>query len=196
MLASDRLVRLVSRRPFSLSGRRNDIEKGREAVGRGHRKSEGSRSRAGRTSVAGPDRVGADRVAPSMACVGLRERPRPPLGYRVGPRPRFRGHAALGTCATAGNGCGAGPAQDSASRPSRGGRIASSGHLGCAACRIRIRANAPEVDLLDGMCPICNARLQPAGRVADLLGFGLFDVGLGSASDRQFQTPPGPTLAG
>jgi hypothetical protein len=51
----------------------------------------------------------------------------------------------------------------------------SSNHLSCAACRIRIRASAPEVHLLDGMCPACGAALQAATHAADVLGFRAFD---------------------
>jgi hypothetical protein len=62
-------------------------------------------------------------------------------------------------------------------------------HLGCESCRIRLRASAPEVDLLDGMCPLCGEPLRLAARVADVLGFGLFDVGLGLPSDHESRRP-------
>ena len=51
----------------------------------------------------------------------------------------------------------------------------SSNHLACAACRIRIRASAPEVHLLDGMCPACGAALEAVASGADVLGFRVFD---------------------
>jgi hypothetical protein len=52
----------------------------------------------------------------------------------------------------------------------------SSRHLSCVACRIRLHATAPEIDLLEGMCPICEARLKLASSVADVTGFRLFDL--------------------
>jgi hypothetical protein len=70
-------------------------------------------------------------------------------------------------------------------------RVTSKRYLGCDWCRIRLRASAPEVDLLDGMCPICDATLQPAAHVADVLGFGLFDVGLSSFADHESRRPLG-----
>src|SRR5436190_5304026 len=51
-------------------------------------------------------------------------------------------------------------------------------HLGCVACRIRLHASAPEIELLEGMCPVCGARLKLASCVSDLMGFRLFDLGL------------------
>jgi hypothetical protein len=50
-------------------------------------------------------------------------------------------------------------------------------HVSCAVCRIRLRATAPEIELLDGMCPICGLRLQPATDAASVLGFRSFDWG-------------------
>ena len=52
----------------------------------------------------------------------------------------------------------------------------STRHLGCVTCRIRLHATAPEVDLLEGMCPVCGARLKLASSVLDLMGFRLFDL--------------------
>ncbi|MDE3070104.1 MAG: hypothetical protein KGJ43_05190 [Acidobacteriota bacterium] len=51
----------------------------------------------------------------------------------------------------------------------------SIGHLCCRACQVRLRAGATEVDLLDGMCPVCGSTLEPAARAADALGFRSFD---------------------
>jgi hypothetical protein len=51
-------------------------------------------------------------------------------------------------------------------------------HLGCLACRIRLHATAPEIELLEGMCPACGARLKLASSTSDLIGFRLFDLGL------------------
>lgn len=50
-----------------------------------------------------------------------------------------------------------------------------SNHLACAACRIRVPASAPEVHLLDGMCPACGAALEAVASGADVLGFRVFD---------------------
>ena len=63
--------------------------------------------------------------------------------------------------------------------------------LGCDSCRIRLPASSPEVDLLGGMCPLCGAPLEPAARVADVLGYGLFDVGLGLPSDLESRRASG-----
>jgi len=52
----------------------------------------------------------------------------------------------------------------------------SSRHLSCSACRIRVRANAPEIGLLEGHCPICGAALNPATSSFDVLGFRSFDL--------------------
>lgn len=52
----------------------------------------------------------------------------------------------------------------------------SSQHVSCAVCRIRLRATAPEIELLDGLCPICGVPLQPA-TAASVLGFRSFDWG-------------------
>ena len=51
-------------------------------------------------------------------------------------------------------------------------------HLGCVACRIRLHATAPEIELLEGMCPVCGARLKLASSTSALMGFRLFDLGL------------------
>ena len=50
-----------------------------------------------------------------------------------------------------------------------------SNHLACASCRIRIPASAPEVHLLDGMCPACGTALEAVASGADVLGFRVFD---------------------
>jgi hypothetical protein len=52
----------------------------------------------------------------------------------------------------------------------------SSGHLCCPGCRIRVRASAPEIDLLEGGCPICEARLRPVSSASDVVGFRSFDL--------------------
>jgi hypothetical protein len=56
-------------------------------------------------------------------------------------------------------------------------------HLGCVACRIRLHATAPDIELLEGMCPICDARLELAASASDLMGFRLFDLDV--LSDRE-----------
>jgi hypothetical protein len=49
-------------------------------------------------------------------------------------------------------------------------------HLGCRGCRIRVLANAPEIGLLEGRCPICGATLSPASSAQGVLGFRRFDL--------------------
>jgi len=51
----------------------------------------------------------------------------------------------------------------------------SAGHLGCGWCRIRVPASAPAIDLLEALCPICEA---PLARVpaTSVVGFRLFDL--------------------
>jgi len=52
----------------------------------------------------------------------------------------------------------------------------SSGHLSCQACRVRVRANAPEIALLEGRCPICGATLGRASSASGVMGFRSFDL--------------------
>lgn len=49
-------------------------------------------------------------------------------------------------------------------------------HLSCAACRIRVRANDPEIALLEDCCPICGATLIPVSSASDVMGFRSFDL--------------------
>jgi hypothetical protein len=49
-------------------------------------------------------------------------------------------------------------------------------HLNCPACRIRVRADAPEIELLEGRCPACDATLRQALSAAGVVGFRLFDL--------------------
>jgi hypothetical protein len=49
-------------------------------------------------------------------------------------------------------------------------------HLGCLGCRIRVLANDPEIDLLEGSCPICGATLRAASS-SEVVGFRSFDLG-------------------
>lgn len=58
-------------------------------------------------------------------------------------------------------------------------------HLSCVACRVRIRANAPEIAVLEGRCPICGAVLAPASSAASVVGLRSFDLDALSESDDQ-----------
>jgi hypothetical protein len=49
-------------------------------------------------------------------------------------------------------------------------------HLSCASCRIRVRADAREIDLLDGRCPICGEMLGAVSPASSVLGFRSFDL--------------------
>jgi hypothetical protein len=59
----------------------------------------------------------------------------------------------------------------------------SSRQLNCVACRIWVRGTAAEVDLLEGMCPICGARLGSAGCASDVRGFRCLDLGARSEQE-------------
>jgi hypothetical protein len=64
-------------------------------------------------------------------------------------------------------------------------------HLSCPGCRIRVRASAPEIGLLEGSCPICGAALKGVSSSSGVLGFRSFDLDALSeqeSSDR----PPAP----
>jgi hypothetical protein len=50
-------------------------------------------------------------------------------------------------------------------------------YLSCPGCHIRVRRSAPEIDLLEGMCPICGAGLRSASSTSGVMGFRLFDLG-------------------
>lgn len=65
-------------------------------------------------------------------------------------------------------------------------------HLGCAGCRIRVRAGEPAIDLLEGCCPICGEPLIPAASASGVLGFRAFAMDALSepqSSDRPDATP-------
>ena len=66
----------------------------------------------------------------------------------------------------------------------------SSRNLSCPACRIRMRADGPDVDirLLEGNCPICAARLTEVSSAASVVGFRLFD--LSALADQDVGDPP------
>ncbi len=61
-------------------------------------------------------------------------------------------------------------------------------HLCCADCRIRVRASAPEIDLLEGRCPICGVPLSAAPSSAGVLGLRSFDLDV--LSDQGPSDPP------
>ncbi len=52
----------------------------------------------------------------------------------------------------------------------------ASRHLSCPACRIRVRANAPEIALLEDCCPLCGAALGTVSAAAGVIGFRYFDL--------------------
>lgn len=52
----------------------------------------------------------------------------------------------------------------------------SSLYLSCMGCRIRVRENGPDIDLLEGMCPICGETLHLTSP-SRVMGFRLFDLG-------------------
>ena len=52
----------------------------------------------------------------------------------------------------------------------------ASHHLSCPACRIRVRANAPELAVLEDRCPLCGATLKAGSSAADVMGFRSFDL--------------------
>jgi hypothetical protein len=49
-------------------------------------------------------------------------------------------------------------------------------HLSCEGCRIRVRASAPEIALLEGSCPICGAKLNAVPSSSGVMGFRSFDL--------------------
>ena len=70
-------------------------------------------------------------------------------------------------------------------------------HHSCPGCRIRVLANAPEIDLLEGSCPICGAVLMPISSALGVMGLRLFDLdalsgeGLSGASGVQLDAGGG-----
>jgi hypothetical protein len=57
-----------------------------------------------------------------------------------------------------------------------GRRVMSWRHLSCGGCRIRVRADAREIDLLNGSCPICGETLAATSPASSVLGFRAFDL--------------------
>jgi hypothetical protein len=68
------------------------------------------------------------------------------------------------------------------------GRVMSARHFSCPACRIRVRADAPEITLLEDRCPICGAMLGPVTSASDVMGFRSFD--LDSLSEQESDDQP------
>ena len=68
----------------------------------------------------------------------------------------------------------------------------SSRYLSCQACRIRVRASAPEIELLEGSCPICGAKLRAVPFPSGVMGFRSFDL---DALSEQGSSDPPPTPA-
>jgi len=64
----------------------------------------------------------------------------------------------------------------------------SSRHLSCPGCRIRVRASAPDIDLLEGGCPICGAKLRAVSSASGVMGFRSFD--LDALSEQESSGPP------
>jgi hypothetical protein len=60
-------------------------------------------------------------------------------------------------------------------------------HLSCPGCRIRVRASAPEIDLLEGSCPICGGTLREVS-ASGVIGFRSFE--LDALSGQESSGPP------
>ena len=67
----------------------------------------------------------------------------------------------------------------------------SSRHLSCEDCRIRVRANAPEIELLEGRCPVCGAKLKVVPFPSGVVGFRSFDLDALSEQGSS-ERPPAP----
>jgi hypothetical protein len=71
----------------------------------------------------------------------------------------------------------------------------SSRHLSCPDCRIRVLASDPEIDLLEGSCPICGATLRGVSSASEVVGFRSFDLDElsdgGSSAAPHHVGPPG-----
>lgn len=63
-------------------------------------------------------------------------------------------------------------------------------HLSCPACRIRVRADAPEIALLEDRCPICGATLTPVSFASGVIGFRSFN--LDELSEQEPHDQPNP----
>jgi hypothetical protein len=69
----------------------------------------------------------------------------------------------------------------------------SARHLSCQDCRIRVRASAPEIGLLEGSCPICGAKLTAVPFPSGVIGFRSFDL---DALSQQGSSAPPPAPGG
>jgi len=67
-------------------------------------------------------------------------------------------------------------------------KVSAAGHLSCPGCRIRVRASAPEIDLLGGRCPLCGATLRAVSSASGVMGFRSFD--LDALSEKEPSGPP------
>jgi hypothetical protein len=63
-------------------------------------------------------------------------------------------------------------------------------HLSCPACRIRVRANAPEIAVLEGRCPLCEARLTAVSSGTAVMGFRSFNLDELSEQDADDHADP------
>ena len=70
----------------------------------------------------------------------------------------------------------------------------SSRHLSCQGCRIRVRASAPEIELLEGSCPICGTKLRAVPFPSGVMGFRSLDLDAlsGQGSSERSPTPAQP----
>jgi len=68
----------------------------------------------------------------------------------------------------------------------------ASQHLSCEDCRIRVRESAPEIELLDGKCPVCGAKLKAVASPSDVIGFRSFDLDMLAAEGPNDRLPAQP----
>ena len=68
-------------------------------------------------------------------------------------------------------------------------------HLGCTTCRIRVRAAAPEIELLEGRCPVCEGPLRPGLSGSAVLGFRCIDLTVLCSQEADDQSRPGGSVA-
>jgi hypothetical protein len=64
-------------------------------------------------------------------------------------------------------------------------------YLSCPACRIRVRANDPQIALLEDGCPICYATLRAVSSASGVMGFRAFDLDV--LSDPESRDRPNPS---
>jgi hypothetical protein len=68
----------------------------------------------------------------------------------------------------------------------------SARHLSCQGCRIRVRASAPEIGLLEGRCPVCGAKLNAVPFPSGVMGFRSFDLDALSGQESSERSPTLP----